>query len=163
MSAPLTFLLSSARPGFFTVNGSGCGQAAALNIAPTGAVSINSPSNSAAPGDYIALFGTGFGLATSQPSDGVAPTVAAPLPMKPPLLLDNTLTPTPSYAGLAPSLVGVDQVNFQFPHRRGTVAPCLFRQMGYLAVLPSPSVSRAEEGSASIRAFSLMGRFHSTA
>jgi uncharacterized protein (TIGR03437 family) len=51
-----------ASPGSFTMNGTGCGQVMALNIGDDGTVTINSPSNSAAPGDFIAVFGTGLGV-----------------------------------------------------------------------------------------------------
>jgi uncharacterized protein (TIGR03437 family) len=37
-------------PGIFTSDSGGCGQAAAFNVAPDGTVSLNSISNSAAPG-----------------------------------------------------------------------------------------------------------------
>src|SRR5579871_2538348 len=123
-SAPVLVALTSAYPGFFTSNETGCGQAAALNIRPDGTVSINSPSNSAAPGDYVALFGTGFGLAVTQPTDGVAAAGPASLQSTPRLLLDGNPV-TPSYAGLAPTLAGVDQINFQVPAstRNGCAVP----------------------------------------
>ena len=62
-SAPALVGLVAGNPGIFSADASGCGLAAALNIRPDGTVSRNSPSNSAAVGDYVALFGTGFGLA----------------------------------------------------------------------------------------------------
>lgn len=107
--------LAAGSPGLFSADGSGCGQAAALNITPGGAVSLNSASNSAAPGDYIALFGTGFGLAAPQPPDGVAASGISPLQSAPQLFLDKAPVSSLLYAGLAPSLAGVDQINFQIP------------------------------------------------
>jgi uncharacterized protein (TIGR03437 family) len=125
-SAPVTFGLGSL-PGLFTADGSGCGQAAALNIRADGSVSVNSASNSAAPGDFVALYGTGFGFSATQPADGMAATGAATLQTAPGLLLDGGLMPTISYAGLAPALAGVDQINFQVPGvtRNGCAVPVL--------------------------------------
>ena len=111
---PGTLALTAAYPGFFTADESGCGPAAALNIRTDGTVSINSPSNSAAPGDYIALFGTGFGLAVQQPRDGFASGGPVSLESTPSLFVDSNPVST-SYAGLAPTLPGVDQINFQIP------------------------------------------------
>jgi uncharacterized protein (TIGR03437 family) len=64
-------------PAIFSLDGSGCGQAAALNMAADGGVSLNSPSNSVAPGDYIRIYGTGFGPVNNSPLDGtpVSPVV----------------------------------------------------------------------------------------
>jgi uncharacterized protein (TIGR03437 family) len=125
-SAPVTFALGPL-PGLFTVNGSGCGQAAALNIRAGGGVSVNSASNSAAPGDSVALYGTGFGFSATQPADGTGSPEAATLMSIPGLLVDGSLTPTIAYAGLAPTLAGVDQINFQVPvvTRNGCAVPVL--------------------------------------
>jgi uncharacterized protein (TIGR03437 family) len=95
-SAEIAALAGSA-PALFTADGSGCGQAAALNIRPDGSTSVNSASNSAAPGDFIALFGTGFSAAATR------------------LFLDNSQLPAVAYSGPAPGLAGVEQVNFQIP------------------------------------------------
>jgi uncharacterized protein (TIGR03437 family) len=46
--------------GIFSANGSGCSQGAVLNAAADGSVSVNSSADSAAPGDYISIFGTGL-------------------------------------------------------------------------------------------------------
>jgi uncharacterized protein (TIGR03437 family) len=126
--------LASSAPGFFTADGSGCGQTAALNIRPDGAVSVNSPSNSAAPGDYIALFGTGFGVPAHPVDDGAAANEASPLSIVPGLSVNGVSLPSLAYAGLAPGLPGVDQINFQVPAtmRNGCAVPVTGRQ-----VLPS--------------------------
>lgn len=123
-SAPATLSIAEAAPAFFTANGSGCGQAAALNITPGGEVSVNSPANSAAPGDYIALFGTGFGVADRQPGDGVASAGASPLTYGASLSLDGNPI-LAAYAGTAPTLVGVSQLNIQIPAstRNGCAVP----------------------------------------
>jgi uncharacterized protein (TIGR03437 family) len=53
----------ASKPGIFTLNGSGSGQAAVLNQDG----SINSPRNPADPGSVVSLFLTGTGQ-TSPPS-----------------------------------------------------------------------------------------------
>lgn len=135
-AVPVAF--DAGAPGFFSADGSGCGQAAALNIAPEGSVSLNSASNSAAPGDYVVLFGTGFGLAAQQPPDGIAAGSASSLESVPRLFIDSNPVPSLSYAGLAPSLAGVDQINFQIPAstRNGCSVPVSAAQL-----LGSPSVT----------------------
>jgi uncharacterized protein (TIGR03437 family) len=45
--------------GVFTADASGCGQGAVLNVAAGGSVSVNSATNSASPGDWIAIYATG--------------------------------------------------------------------------------------------------------
>jgi uncharacterized protein (TIGR03437 family) len=124
-SASAQSALASGAPGFFTADASGCGQAAALNIRPDGAVSVNSPSNSAAPGDYVALFGTGFGVPAQSIDDGAAAAGSAPLSVAPVLTLDGAAVAPLLYAGLAPGLPGVDQINFQVPStsRDGCAVP----------------------------------------
>ncbi len=122
-SAPVFAPLSNGAPSLFSADGSGCGQALAQNVAAAGEVSSNSTSNSAAPGDYITLFGTGFGLPTATPADGAAPGVADRLSIEPGLAIDGNDVQGPlPYSGLAPTLPGVDQINFQIP--AGTPEGC---------------------------------------
>jgi uncharacterized protein (TIGR03437 family) len=116
-SAAVLTAFAGGTPGLFTADGSGCGEAAALNIRPGGATTLNSPSNSARPGDYIALYGTGFGLtalSSQQPPDGAVASGLSSFEYAARLYLDNNFV-SPVYAGLAPSLAGVDQINFQIP------------------------------------------------
>src|SRR3989442_766648 len=47
-----------AAAGLFSMDGSGCGQGAILNVAADGSVSLNSAANSASPGDWISVYGT---------------------------------------------------------------------------------------------------------
>ena len=141
-STPVTFGLGSL-PGLFTADRSGCGQAAALNIRSDGSVSVNTASNSAAPGDYVALYGTGFGFSATQPPDGAAAAGAATLQTMPGLTVDENLTASIAYAGLAPTLAGVDQINFQVPAvtRNGCAVPVLAS-----AGLGGPAVTIAVQG-----------------
>ncbi len=135
-----TFPVFSYAPGFFSSDSSGCGQAAALNITPDGAVSVNSPSNSAAPGDFLAVFGTGIGSLSNQPADGTAPSGADKAAVFPSFFFGSDVdsvffggsdlprqSTAASYLGAAPTLVGVDQMNFQIPSgsRNGCAVPVM--------------------------------------
>ena len=122
--------------GIFTLDGSGCGRGAVLNVAGDGSVSVNSPENSVSPGDFISVYGTGLVGFFNAPADG------SPAPSNPPALAMNwgasnavfdvpptvSLT-TPlnraSWAGRAPGFAGVDQVNVQIPEtvREGCAVP----------------------------------------
>jgi uncharacterized protein (TIGR03437 family) len=120
-------------PAVFAQNASGCGPAAALNVAADGSVSLNSPSDSVSPGSYLEVFGTGMSyLPTDLPTDGV------PTPVRPLMtgysaagVYDfDWVYPAPytsqyNWAGRAPGLVGVDQFNVLVPPgvREGCAVP----------------------------------------
>lgn len=75
----------------------------ALNITPDGAVTENSSANSAAPGDYVVLYGTGFGPVNKPAPDGQPRGEPAPFPQTPGFTLDGRdVTGFVSYAGRAP-------------------------------------------------------------
>jgi uncharacterized protein (TIGR03437 family) len=112
VSSTWTLPVSTSDPALFTLDGSGRGQAAALN--PDG--SLNGPSNPAARGKFITLFGSGFGEWNQLVPDGAVigstlPTVQTPVSV--------TLGGTDAkvlYAGGAPGLVnGVVVVNAEIP------------------------------------------------
>jgi uncharacterized protein (TIGR03437 family) len=106
--------LSSASPGFFTTGGTGTGQVAAINQIDG---SVNSATNPVVRGDYIELFGTGQGIVANAPPDGQAATGPVPTAVDPQILLGGAYVPSANiqYSGLAPTLVGVWQINFQVP------------------------------------------------
>ncbi len=124
-SAPLQAPLYQSGPAIFSLDLSGCGRAAALNVAPDGGVSLNSPSNSAAPGDYVSIYGTGFGLVYFPPPDGTPATGPQPLIQGGGVVIDGQPLISDAYDGLAPTLVGVNQTNFQIPvgTREGCAVP----------------------------------------
>lgn len=104
--------VSTSDPALFTLDGSGQGQAAALNADG----SLNGASNPAARGKFITVFGSGFGEWNQLVPDGAVigstlPTVQAPVSV--------TLGGTDAkvlYAGGAPGLVnGVVVVNAEIP------------------------------------------------
>jgi uncharacterized protein (TIGR03437 family) len=117
--------------GIFTLDSSGCGPGVVQNVKPDGSISLNSPSNSASPGDFIVIYGTGLGLVYGAPPDG-SPTPSSPLTKpseEPSPVLDFASEPVniigPNWAGLAPGMVGVVQINIQIPNtvREGCAVP----------------------------------------
>lgn len=108
-------------PALFILDGSPEGQIAALNQDG----SVNSPNNAAPIGSYVSLFGTGQGFVPNAPPDGELPTGPLPAQEQSPSLRivigSDFVEPSDiQYSGLAPSLVGVWQINVRIPER---VAP----------------------------------------
>lgn len=110
-SLPWLIQVLPAKPGIFTLNGSGRGTAAALN--ENG--SVNSEANPASPGSIVVLYATGGGAMTPPGSDGQAATGISSLNL--PVRVEiNGQSATVQYAGNAPGLLqGVIQVNVQLP------------------------------------------------
>jgi uncharacterized protein (TIGR03437 family) len=111
--------------GIFTQDGSGCGPGAVQNVNPDGSVTLNTQSHSASPGDWISIFATGLGFVYPAPPDSF-PATTTPLSSTPGGAgVQFGLTGfsrgatavlfSGGYAGRAPGLVGVDQVNVQVP------------------------------------------------
>jgi uncharacterized protein (TIGR03437 family) len=110
-SAPLTVALSPAAPGIFTADGSGQGQAAALNQDN----SFNGPSNPAPPGSILTFYATGVGP-TSPCVDGATYQSNFPTLTLPVVVGVGPSGAHVDYAGQAPDLVsGVAQFNIVIP------------------------------------------------
>jgi len=102
-STPVSLNVSPSVPAIFSSDASGTGQAAALNQNNT----VNGPSNPAAAGSIVALYGTGGGALTTD---------ALPLLKLPVTATVGGVPATVYYAGIAPGLVeGAMQVNVQIP------------------------------------------------
>jgi uncharacterized protein (TIGR03437 family) len=110
--------------GLFTVDGSGCGQAAALNVMADGRRVLNSTAESVSPGEYVSLFGTG--LDATYFADFPKDAEAAPdIPVYAGVTSSRARFGYPefapiaqgrlTYSGRAPRLVGIDQYDFQVP------------------------------------------------
>jgi len=118
--------LASAAPALFSSNGSGGGQVVAQNAVD---FSLNSPTNAVARGKTLILYGTGVGPVPNAPPDGVGASAATPAPSSPLVLIGSSTTPVPAaniaYSGLAPTLVGVWQLNIVIPDnaQTGTSVP----------------------------------------
>jgi uncharacterized protein (TIGR03437 family) len=118
--------------GIFTIDSSGCGPGAALNVAADGGLSVNSTTNSAAAGDWISIFGTGLVLLVNPPIGLPLPAPPAngyPLGTSPGPGLEFDFSglsaASPSWWGLAPGLVGEEQINVRIPAsvREGCAVP----------------------------------------
>jgi uncharacterized protein (TIGR03437 family) len=109
-----TVLMNDVNPGLFTQAGNGSGAAAALNQDNT----LNSQTNPAVQGSVIQLFGTGQGFIPGAPPDGNASAGPLPTARRPSVFIGTGFVPDENikYAGLAPRLVGVWQVNVEIPN-----------------------------------------------
>ena len=108
----VTVPVVEAVPSLFSSNGSGTGQAAALNQDG----SVNSPANPAKPGDVVVFFGTGEGLLNPVPSDGTILAAPAPAPRLPVTVTIGGQPAEVLYAAGAPGEVaGVIQINARIP------------------------------------------------
>jgi uncharacterized protein (TIGR03437 family) len=136
-SAPLTMALSPAAPGIFTADGSGQGQAAALN--PDN--SFNSPSNPAPIGSIVTFYATGVGP-TSPCVDGATYQSNFPTLTLPVIVGVGNSGARVLYGGQAPELVsGVAQFNIKIPTVATTGVVPLALEVG--GVLSPPGVTIA--------------------
>jgi trimeric autotransporter adhesin len=117
-----TMTIATVAPGLFSLDGSGTGQAVALNYnTTTSSYSVNEVKNPAKPGDTIVLYVTGEGdWATSFPTrtGWIFPSSVSPLPQLSPLPT-VTIGGSPasvSYAGPSVgSVLGLLQINCVIP------------------------------------------------
>jgi len=119
--------------GIFTLDGSGCGQGLISNVSSDGTVSLNSMANSISPGEYLTVYGTGLFIQAYKPTDGSA-APSYPLARSDSTVVgvfDSAIDDTfDSYfsnfwSGLAPGMIGVDQMNVRVPEttREGCAVP----------------------------------------
>lgn len=102
-STPVSLNVTDAVPGIFTADASGKGQGAALNPDNT----VNSASNPASAGSFVALYGTGGGTLTTEALPRLMLRVTATV---------GGVPATVYYAGIAPGLVeGAMQINVEIP------------------------------------------------
>ena len=112
-SAPQLMGVSTYGPGLFMVGGSTT-QGIVVHAAD---FSLVTPANPARRNEYLGLYATGLGPLTIAQQAGRAAPSAEPLPRtvnNPTVTLGNQVMVL-SYSGLAPTLVGVYQINFQVP------------------------------------------------
>jgi uncharacterized protein (TIGR03437 family) len=113
ISVPYAASLAPASPNLFSVNGTGAGQAAAVN----GSGGVNSATNPASVGSFVSLFATGVGQTSPAAVAGsIASAAPYPQPTLPVSVIVGGLPAPVSYAGAAPGEVnGVTQINVQIP------------------------------------------------
>jgi uncharacterized protein (TIGR03437 family) len=136
--------VAAAAPSIFTVNGSGVGQAAAVNNADG---RINSLTNPVQIGGFIQLYATGEGVTSPAGIDGALAPLVLPLPAPIPQVTATVggVAANVAYAGAAPGAVaGLMQVNIQIP---AGVTPGsqvqLVLQVGAAATGPGVSIAVA--------------------
>ncbi|HTR35696.1 MAG TPA: hypothetical protein VMH80_07345 [Bryobacteraceae bacterium] len=98
--------------GMFTINSQPAGLAIAQNYESPTSVPLNLYTNPAKPGQTIILWGTGLGALPSGTDD--QPPGAGNIVTNAKVLLNGSEI-VPDYAGRAPGIAGVDQINFTIP------------------------------------------------
>jgi uncharacterized protein (TIGR03437 family) len=111
-SDPQIVKLLSSAPGIFAGNGEGSGQGAIFDLSNR----LVDGSNPAAAGDTVVIYSTGLGPVSNQPATGFpasgSPLSLATLPFRVGIGIDYANV---VFAGLAPGLVGVYQINAVVP------------------------------------------------
>ena len=111
-SDPIGLRVDNTAPGVFTIDGSGTGQAAAVNQDGT----INSPEFAAPRGSVVAIFGTGEGQTRPPGQDGRIVTTDLRTPISPVSVKIGGVPVTVRYFGSAPGQVsGLFQLNVFLP------------------------------------------------
>jgi uncharacterized protein (TIGR03437 family) len=137
-TSPQTILVGTVQPAVFSVDSSGTGQGAiqlantATFAAPYGSI----PGVAASPaaiGQYVTIYCTGLGAVSNPPALGAAAS-GNPLSMAlatPTVTIGGQSAPV-SFAGLAPTFVGLYQVNVQIPPgvASGNAIPVVLTQDG---------------------------------
>ncbi len=127
-----TVAIAPFAPGIFSVDGSGGGQGAIL-IAPT--AELAAPTSAVPLGGYVSIFCTGLGPVTNQPATGMAgPSGPLSMTLTTPIVSIGGVGAEVTYSGLAPTLVGIYQVNAIVPSGvlPGNAVPVVIR-MGNVA------------------------------
>jgi uncharacterized protein (TIGR03437 family) len=126
--------MPEAAPGIYTFNSTGSGQGA-IYVANTPLVAMpvapGIGSRPAHQGEYVTLWANGLGPSTAGVPDIGMPAALAPLVTATDsvqVMIGGTAV-TPSFAGLAPTMVGTYQVNVQLPANMvtGTAVPVYLR------------------------------------
>ena len=113
-------VLASLAPGLFATNQQGFGQGAILIAnsggtiaAPVGAFPNSRPVMRGT--EFISIFCTGLGAVMSQPATGSAATDASSTTLTTPTVTIGGVAATVTFSGLAPTFVGLYQVNVEVP------------------------------------------------
>jgi uncharacterized protein (TIGR03437 family) len=132
-SPPKTVQVGASAPGIFAYP-FGVGQAIAVLqtndqrngslAAPVGAIA-GVPCAPAVPGDFIQIYATGLGPVDIPVADGAIPLDQLRRTLANPTILIGGIRVTPTFSGLSPYFVGVNQVNVQVPANapRGDAIP----------------------------------------
>jgi uncharacterized protein (TIGR03437 family) len=109
VSPQLPVTVAASAPGLFTMNGSGTGQALALNQASQ---TLNTATSPVSEGAVITLYATGAGQLTPSAPDGTPDSAGTAHPVLPVTATIGGITATVAYAGgdtgLPPGMIRVD-------------------------------------------------------
>ncbi len=107
--------MATVSPGIFTQTASGSGTGVIANKDGT----LNTSANPATAGDFVTIYMTGQGYISGMPPDGNVSNAALSTPYTPLVFIVGGPDPLPAanilYSGLAPTLVGVWQLNVIIP------------------------------------------------
>jgi uncharacterized protein (TIGR03437 family) len=123
--------VAGSAPGVFTSTSSGAGPASAVNQNN----SINSFTSPAPLGSIISFYITGVGQTNPPGIDGIPASVPLPSPVLPVYVILNGQYVPVTFAGSAPGMLGVTQINARIPANlvqtvTGPVAVPLLVQVG---------------------------------
>jgi uncharacterized protein (TIGR03437 family) len=111
-TAPVTLNVAPSATAVFTANGSGLGQAAAINQDN----SVNGSAHPASSGQIVTLFITGAGPTNPPGQDGLPAAAPLPIPLLPVSVAIGGQSATIKYAGASQGTVaGITQVNAVVP------------------------------------------------
>lgn len=128
-AASLPLLLNRGSPGLFTASQDGKGAAAVLHAADGRPVTAAAPARA---GEFISIFASGMGaVSPAVPSGtGASGTTLSRTREAPVVKIGGVVAPV-SFSGLAPSFVGLYQINVQVPAGvSGTALPLIVTQRG---------------------------------
>jgi uncharacterized protein (TIGR03437 family) len=111
-SSAAPFFVVESSLGMFTLNSQPAGMAIAQNFESATSLPLNLYTNPARQGQTMILWGTGLGAYTAGSDDG--PPQAGNIVNNATVLVAG-IEITPFYAGRAPGIPGVDQINFTLP------------------------------------------------
>ena len=112
VSSTFSVPVATAAPSFFSLNGTGAGQIAAVNLSGI----PNDAAHPVAIGGYVSLYATGEGQTYPAGVDGALATNVYPKPVLPVSLTIGGIPVAPAYAGAAPTeVLGLMQIVAQIP------------------------------------------------
>ena len=112
VSSAFSVPVAAAAPSFFSQNGSGTGQIAAVN----GNGVLNDAAHPVPIGGFISLYATGEGQTAPAGTDGALAMTVYPKPLLPVIVMVGGIAVQPIYAGAAPTeVLGLMQVVIQIP------------------------------------------------
>jgi uncharacterized protein (TIGR03437 family) len=116
LSASGTMLVGPAQPGIFTVAGTGAGQGHVYRAGADGSLTLAGESSPAKPGDVVVIYATGLGAVDSPvPAGAATPTDKLYRATGTVKLFIGGREAEVRFAGLAPGMAGVYQINAIVP------------------------------------------------